>query len=302
MHLTILGFLCRDRNILPDGSTSESVGGKGLFIPPAAARGETDVELITWLPASDRGLLEPLADYPVQIQVIPMPTGTINTNRHDGNSTIATTQMDPLVITPDMLDESIRASIAASDVVLIAPDIEEKISRETIAYIAHDVGTTVAADIGKYFRSLQSNGTLTPRWPWPRQAEFLPYFDTVFLSEEDISVPLAHGESIVSLARTFAAQGPREVIITQGSRGAFIFLAETNEGFDIPAYSPRQLIDPTGAGDTFIGAYLAKRLETDSPAEAGHYAAMAASLKLNYVGPLRETAEEIERALAERRG
>lgn len=302
MRLTILGYLCRDQNILNDGTITTGPGGKGLFVSAAAARGETDVAFITWIPETDRELLAPLLEYPITVQTIPLAIGTVNTNRHVGDRTIATTTLDPKVIERDDLDESMRATITESDLVHLAPDTAEKISLSVIRYIADDVGVTISADIGKYFRQRQSDGQLTPAWPWPHQAEYLKHFETVFASEEDLAVPLANGESVLSLARAFAAQGPREVIITQGGRGAFVYLGDTNEGFDIPAYPPRQLVDQTGAGDTFIGAYLAKRLETDSPAEAGHYAAMAASLKLNYVGPLRETAEEIERALAERRG
>lgn len=302
MRLVIFGYLCRDKNILPDGTASESVGGKGLFMAAAAARGEVDVSLITWLPAADQELLASLYDYPVTIQAIPMATGTVNTNIHRGDTTIATTSLDPKSIEPQDLDESMRATVTESDGVLLAPDLEEKISLATVRYLAHDLGLKLSVDIGQYFRTLENDGTLQTRWPWPRQAEFLTHVETVFISEEDLAVPLANGESVLSIARDLADQGPREIIVTQGSRGAFIYLADTNEGFDIPAYPPRQLVDPTGAGDTFIGAYLAKRMETDSAAEAGHYAAMAASLKLNYTGPLRETAEEIERALVEQRG
>lgn len=301
MRLTIFGYLCRDKNILPDGTTSEIVGGKGTFMAPAAARGDVDVDLITWLPDSDHELLAGLANYPLTTHIIPIPTGTVNTNKHEGDATLATTVLDPYSVEPADVDESMRQALDDSQAVLLAPDIEEKISLATIKFLADDLGLKLFVDVGKYFRTLEPDGTLKPRWPWPNQQKFLQYFDTIFVSEEDLAVPLAKDESVLSLARDFSAQGPHEVIITQGSRGAFVYLAETNEGFDIPAYPPRKLVDPTGAGDTFIGAYVAKRLESDSAAEAGHYAAMAASVQLNYSGPLRETAEEIERALQEQR-
>lgn len=300
MRLTVFGYLCRDKNILPDGTTSEIVGGKGLFTASAAARGDVDVDLITWLPSDDLTLLQALKEYPITTHAIPIGTGTVNTNRHAGDTTVATTALDPHSVAPEDLDETMRSVLDDSAAVLLAPDIENKISLATIDYLAHTLGLKLFVDVGKYYRTLRPEGVLEPRWPWPNQEKFYRYFDTIFISEEDLAVPLAQGESVLSLARAFAAQGPREIIITRGSRGSFIYLAETNEGFDVPAYPPRQLVDPTGAGDTFIGAYVAKRLATDSAAEAGYFAAMAASLKLNYSGPLRETAEEIERALKER--
>lgn len=267
---------------------------------PAAANGDVDVSLITWLPDSDRELLPSLANWPIDVHVIPQATGTVNTNRHAGDVTLATTILDPQSITPADLDDGMRAAVENSDGIMVAPDIEGKLSLELLRELADDVGVPVYAEIGKYYRTLGPDGVLEPRWPWPAQAETVKYFHTVFLSGEDIAVPISQGESVLSMARALADQGPREVIITLGSKGAFIYLAETNEGFDIPAYPPKQFVDPTGAGDTFVGAYITKRMTSDSPAEAGYYAAMAASLKLNYSGPLRETAEEIERALQEK--
>lgn len=299
MRITLLGYFCRDRNVLPSGQTVESVGGKGLFTGAALARAGATVDLITWLPTSDLELLKSVADYPLTLHVIPIPTGTVNTNVHDGDRTIATTNLDPYTIKPaDFTPEMIMA-LEASDSVLLAPDIQEKISLDTIQWLSGDLGLSLTADIGKYYRTLSVSGELIPRWPWPDEAQYLTYFDRIVVSQEDIEPLLRQGESLLSAARHLADHGPREVVITLGSRGAFIYDASTNEGFDIPAYPPTTIVDPTGAGDTFIGAYMSERLATDNPLRAGKFAAMAASLKLNYVGPLREPGEVIAKTLAD---
>lgn len=299
MRLVIFGFLCRDKNILPSGESSEIVGGKGLFDAAAAARSGADVDLITWLPEADHELVHSLDDYGITTHIIPMKTGTVNTNEHHGDVTIATTTLDPEPVTLAHLTPEMKAVIEAADAILMAPDIEEKISLDVYAYLAAQEAS-ISADIGKYYRTLQPDGQLVPRWPWPQQAEFLKYIDTIFVSEEDIAVPLSSGESMLSLARAFSEQGPHEVVITQGSRGAFIYRTDTNEGHEIGAFVPRKIVDPTGAGDTFITAYVVARKASDNPEQAGRFAAMAASLKLNYPGPLRETAEEIDREIEER--
>lgn len=299
MRITTLGYLCRDRNILPDGQVSEIVGGQGLFGAAAIAQSGVETDLITWLPESDAELGLALSPYPVTLHIIPIPTGTINTNTHQGDATVATTVLDPHSIEPSDLNPAMRQAIEASDVVLLAPDIQAKISLATIQYISTAVGLSVAADIGKNFRDLAPDGQLIPKFPWPDQAKYLQHLNTVFVSAEDIQPALDAGESLLSMARQMSEQGPAEVIITRGSQGAFVFARDTNEGFDVPAYPPRKLVDPTGAGDTFIGAYLARRLQSDNLFEAGRFASMAASLKLNYPGPLRESAEAIDQALAE---
>jgi len=297
MRVTVIGYVCRDRNVLPDGHTIETVGGKGFYKAAALARSGVDVDLIPWLPPDDAGLLTALADYPVSIHVIPIPTGTVNTNQHDGDTTIATTRLDPVSIEPKHFDQAMTQALTDSDVVLIAPDIEAKLSLATLHWLDAELGVSLMADISKYFRIIGNGGRLVPRYPWPRQAEYLKHFRTVFLSSEDIVPALTSGESNLSISRAMSEQGPSEVVITKGGQGAFAFQADTNDAFEIPAYPSWKLVDPTSAGDTFIGAYVARRLQSDNLFEAGRYAAMAASLKLNYTGPLRETAEEIDRAL-----
>ena len=299
MHITLFGYLCRDRNVLPSGETSEIVGGKGLFTAAALARSGVDVDLVTWLPEADVPLLDALSAYPITTHVIPMSEGTVNTNTHHGDHTLATTRLDPRSITIADLTADIRQAVTSSEVTLLMPDLEGKISLDVLRYLSYDLGLTLAADIGKFFRVRQHDETLTPRYPWPAQGEYLPTLSSIFLSIEDIEPALVNGETLLSVARQMSEQGPAEVIITRGSEGATVFQRETNELIDVPVFPPERLVDPTGAGDTFIGAYVAERLRTDNPNAAGRFAAMAASLKLNYAGPLREVREVIEQRLTE---
>lgn len=299
MQVTVLGYVSRDRNILPDGQETEQAGGKGLYTSAALAMTGVETNVITWLPVTDQELLDRLQEYPVTVYVIPIATGTTTTNHHQGNTTVATASFDPYVITPKDLDIAMELAIQESQLIHLAPDIQDKISLELIKHITDTIGVKISADLGKYFRARQPDGTLTPKFPWPEQAQYLRYFDIVFMSEEDIAPMLTSGESLLSVAREMSEQGPNEIIITRGSQGAFVYVGDTNEAYDIPAFVPKKIVDPTGAGDTFIGAYLAHRLLTDEILSSGKFAAMAASVKLNYSGPLRETAETIEQHVKE---
>ena len=180
------------------------------------------------------------------------------------------------------------------------PDLEGKLSLDLIRYLSHSLGVSLAADVGKFFRTLRPDGVLEPRYPWPNQAETLQSLNMVFVSVEDIAPALERGESILSVARAMAEQGPSEVIVTQGSKGASIFHRETNELVEVPAFPAQKIVEPTGAGDTFIAAYVAEHLLSDVPHAAARFAAAAASLKLAYPGPLRENREDIEATLKER--
>src|SRR5262249_43667461 len=63
--------------------------------------------------------------------------------------------------------------------------------------------------------------------------------------------------------------GPKIVALTLGSDGALVASEDRRER--LAAY-PAKLVDATGAGDTFDGAFLAEYLRTGDPFAAGLYA------------------------------
>ncbi|MCM8757167.1 MAG: PfkB family carbohydrate kinase [Candidatus Omnitrophica bacterium] len=50
------------------------------------------------------------------------------------------------------------------------------------------------------------------------------------------------------------AHGPKTVIVKKGEHG--VFLCTNGELFAVPAYPLHQVVDPTGAGDSFAGGFL----------------------------------------------
>jgi sugar/nucleoside kinase (ribokinase family) len=87
------------------------------------------------------------------------------------------------------------------------------------------------------------------------------------LAINDSEAELLTGESnIIKSGAALRALGPDKVIIKKGAHGAYFFY----EGglFALPAYPVEELRDPTGAGDTFLGAVmgtLAALDQTDIP-------------------------------------
>jgi sugar/nucleoside kinase (ribokinase family) len=60
--------------------------------------------------------------------------------------------------------------------------------------------------------------------------------------------------NLVRAARAVLEMGPRVVIAKQGEYGAAMY---TREGaFGLPAYPTADVVDPTGAGDTFAGGFM----------------------------------------------
>ena len=63
--------------------------------------------------------------------------------------------------------------------------------------------------------------------------------------------------------------------------------------WEVPAYPPTDSVDPTGCGDTYLAGYVTARLKGLSPYQSAHIGAVAASHKLEYVGPLQASFEEL---------
>ena len=53
--------------------------------------------------------------------------------------------------------------------------------------------------------------------------------------------------------------GPRVAVVKKGEHGAFLF--ERDFHFALPAYPTSQVVDPTGAGDSFAGGLLGSLAE-----------------------------------------
>jgi sugar/nucleoside kinase (ribokinase family) len=85
-------------------------------------------------------------------------------------------------------------------------------------------------------------------------------------------------------AEKLAVLGPSEVLVTFADRGSLI--RSTSGTRRIAAIPPKEIVDATGCGDTYLAGYVAARLRGGAPNDAARMAAAAASLKLESYGPL----------------
>jgi len=77
--------------------------------------------------------------------------------------------------------------------------------------------------------------------------------DAVLLNDAELR-QLTEQPSLVKAARAVMEMGPRAVIAKQGEYGAALF---TEEGFfGLPAFPLEEVVDPTGAGDSFAGGVV----------------------------------------------
>lgn len=102
---------------------------------------------------------------------------------------------------------------------------------------------------------------------------------TAFLPNEDELRALFHGRSndLWEMATALTGYGCEFVVIKRGERGQLLYDSSTKTRWEIPAY-PARLVNPTGAGDSFCGGFLAGYRKTFDPLQAVLYGNIVASL------------------------
>jgi sugar/nucleoside kinase (ribokinase family) len=113
---------------------------------------------------------------------------------------------------------------------------------------------------------------------------------------------LTGDENLVRAGRSVLKFGPRFVVVKKGEHGAMFF--SEHETYVLPAFPTCQVVDPTGAGDSFAGGmmgYLAEKgnFEPKTLKEAMAYGTVAASFCVEDFSL--DRLQQIDRAGIERR-
>lgn len=124
---------------------------------------------------------------------------------------------------------------------------------------------------------------------WCEKKEALKYVHILKVNEHEAKV-LTGLDDYQAAARQLAEWGVKEVLLTLGSEGSIIY-AE-NSFYYIPAYPPKEVVDATGCGDTYMLGYLYMRNKWVSYEEAGCFAAALSTVKLEKSGPFSGTEED----------
>ena len=118
-------------------------------------------------------------------------------------------------------------------------------------------------------------------------ADMLRRIDLLIINDEEAR-QLSGIHNLVRAAADIRKRGPRMLIIKRGEFGALLF--DDAGSFFVPAYPLEDVLDPTGAGDSFAGGlmgYLAARGEATPSAvrSALYFAAAMGSFCVEAVGP-----------------
>jgi ribokinase len=149
-----------------------------------------------------------------------------------------------------------------------------------VAQLETPPGATIAA-----FAAARQAGAVTllnaaPASPLPQA--LLEATDILAVNETEAALLLGHGGTPADLAAALAPRFRQGVVLTAGARGAFRATAGTP-----PLHQPAprvRVVDSTGAGDAFIGAYAAARAAGLAEAAALRRGVVAGSLACGQAG------------------
>jgi sugar/nucleoside kinase (ribokinase family) len=94
----------------------------------------------------------------------------------------------------------------------------------------------------------------------PRLKEVLTMIDVLIINDEEAR-QLSGEYSLVKAADVIRAMGPKTLVVKKGEHGALLF--QNDELFFAPALPLAEVVDPTGAGDTFAGGFMGYIAKTE---------------------------------------
>jgi len=89
----------------------------------------------------------------------------------------------------------------------------------------------------------------------------LRHVDAIVLNDEEARM-LTGEHNLIRAAGQVLGMGPRYVVLKKGQHGAFVIGSDVH--FALPAYPVENVVDPTGAGDSFAGGFMGYLAERDS--------------------------------------
>jgi sugar/nucleoside kinase (ribokinase family) len=290
----VIGHVARDINAIGGVELKPSPGGAAYYSTMVYRRLGLRAAVVTLVAAPDAPLLRELND--AGVTVFNLPTEVTTTFR---NEYPVPHNLDLRVQRVDTCAGTIAAAALpdlSARIWHIGPLTETDVELAVIARCA-ELGGLVGMDVQGLTRVV-IDGEVRAQAPVERM-DYLRHVDVLKADDGEI-LTYTNSRDIAAAVAAVRAAGAREVLVTHASAGATIY--GPCSALQIEAIPPRLSVDTTGCGDTFLAAYMTRRLTSDDLRECGEFAAAAAAINIEAVGAFRGTAADIaERRAALRR-
>jgi sugar/nucleoside kinase (ribokinase family) len=199
-----------------------------------------------------------------------------------------------------------RLQLKARAPSIFAEDLPEKLQAKVVhvAPIAGELSEEIVTELRKatsilsldpqgFVRFFDAKGNVSLKH-WNGQP-ILEQVD-VFKSSLNEIKAIAKTNKLNAAMRKISDYGVKTVIVTRGRKGSSLLF--DGSFFSIPAYKSKRIVDPTGAGDAFSGAFLAEYVRRKNPLWCACVGSASASFIVERSGAQRfgEKEETYERA------
>ncbi len=286
----IIGPVTRD-TILKTDSTCQGIGGPVYYQAGVLSALNVDLTAIITLGMKDYDLMK---YFPSDIELLPVwgdETMQFENIYPDENPNHRV-QRACIPDSPIKASHLWKINLESFDAVLVSPLSPYDVPYETLKYISQQ-GVSVYLGVQGYLRHFEGHKVVLKHWG--DYKKFLRYVDALFMDEVEAGVITGDPSlSLEEISQNISHLGPDEVIITRGSRGSVIYSESLDNTYRINAVPSKEIVDPTGLGDSYLAAYAFKRQETSDPYECGIFASVVASLKLERKGAFHGNKQQIK--------
>ena len=287
VEICCVGHITLDK-VVTSRSEVHMPGGTSFYFSNAIANMEVSYSLVTALGAEENTIVENLRAKGITVQVLPSAHTVYFENIYDEDQDKRTQRVlekaDPFSIK--------EMSNVDAEIFHLGPLLADDIPVDLIKYLSEK--GTVSLDAQGYLREVRDTHVFATDWSDKKEA--LKYIDILKVNDAELFA-LTGYKDLRDGAKALAAMGVKEVIVTLGSKGSFIYAEENFH--EIPAYKPNAIIDATGCGDTYMAGYLFKKAKKAGYIEAGKFGAAMATLKIESSGPFTGTYADVIRITGE---
>lgn len=277
-----IGHITRDRIITPQ-QTIDMAGGTSFYMAHGMHHLSQDFpfQLVTKIGQELQEEVDHLRQMNIDVLSYSSPHSVFFENHYGLNSNQRTQRV--LAKAAPFTIEEMEPLVA--EVFHLGSLLADDFSPEIVKFLAQK--GCISIDVQGYLREVR--GEKVYAVDWKDMDAVLPYVDIVKLNEHEMYA-IMHTNDPKIVAEKLASYGVREVIITLGS-GSLIYANKTC--YEIPAYTPRKIVDATGCGDTYSTGYLYMRSQGATFQEAGRFASAMCTLKLEHNGPFEGSLKDI---------
>ena len=282
-ELCCLGHITLDKVVTPR-QTVHMPGGTAFYFAHAMRQIEgVDFSLVTAVAQSEMNVVEDLRSKGVDVLALPSEHSVCFANIYGENQN----ERKQRVTAKAASFNCAQLADVNAEIFHLGSLLADDFPLETVKYLS--TKGKVSVDSQGFLREVRGEEVFAI--DWKEKNDFLPYVYFLKVDEHEMEV-LTGFTDVRKAAVRLNEWGVKEVIITLGDRGSVIY--DGHIFYRIPAYRPKEIVDATGCGDTYMTGYLYQKALGKSIEECGCFAAAMSSIKIEAMGPFKGTKEKIQ--------